>query len=141
MTAVDTPRETDGTGAGTRAWTATSGSLPNGSLLEYWENTLWVAGVTSATESLYWSGIGDPTAWPAANVTKFQPDGGLPITALRAVGGYLLVFKERGIWRVYDSESSQNVKFTENVGTLSPRSVVASPNGVFFLDPKLGVHL
>lgn len=141
MNGTDAPKETDGTLAGTGAWTATSGTLPNGTLLEYWENTLWIAGVSAAPYDLHWSGLGDPTSWPAANVTEFEPNGGLPITALRAQGPYLLVFKERGIWRVYDSETSANLRYAENVGTVSPRTVVASPYGCFFLDPQRGVHL
>jgi hypothetical protein len=141
MNGADTPRETDGTVGGTGTWTATSGALPNGTLMAYHENTLWVAGVPATTYSLFWSAVGDPTAWPAANVTKFNPDDGLPLTALASQGPYLLVFKERGIWRVYDSQTSANVKFADNAGTLSPRSVVPTEMGCFFLDPSRGVML
>ncbi len=141
MNGTDTPRETDGTLAGTGNWTAVTGTLPNGTLLEYHDNELWIAGVASAPYSLYWSNLGDPTDWPADNVTKFNPDGGLPLTALRSVGPYLLVFKERGIWSVYNAETSANRKFADGAGTLSPRSVVATPLGCFFLDPQQGVML
>lgn len=141
MNGTDTPRETDGTGAGTGNWTATAGSLPNGTLLEYHENTLWVAGVEATPYTLFWSGLGDPTDWSADRETEFNPDGGLPITALRSAGSYLLVFRERGIWRVYNEETSANLKFADNVGTLSPKSVVATPEGCFFLDAQFGVHI
>ncbi len=139
MNGTDTPRETDGTLGGTGNWTAVSGTLKNGTLLEYHENTLWVSGVAAEPYSLFWSSVGDPTAWPAANVTKFNPDGGLPITALCSIGPYLLVFKERGIWSVYNAETSANRKFADGAGTLSPRSVVSTPEGCFFLDPERGV--
>ncbi|MCW3048023.1 MAG: hypothetical protein JWO74_2307 [Solirubrobacterales bacterium] len=141
MNGTDTPRRTDGTLAGTGTWTAVSGTLPNGTLMAYHDNTLWVAGVAATPYSIFWSSLGDPTGWPAANVTKFNPDDGLPITALRSTGSYLLVFKERGIWSVYNSETSANRKFTDNIGTISPRSVVATPEGTFFLDPQFGVHI
>lgn len=141
MNGVDTPRETDGTLAGTSTWVATTGIVPNGTIMDYWENTLWVAGVAATPESIFWCETGDPLTWPVANTTKFSPGDGLPITGLRAQGSYLLVFKERGIWRVYDSTTSANTKVAEGVGTLSPDSVVSSPSGTFFLDPKLGVHL
>jgi hypothetical protein len=141
MNGTDTPRETDGTGAGTGSWTAVTGSLPNGTLLEYWQNTLWVAGKSSDPYKLFWSGIGDPTDWSTDRETKFNPDDGLPLTALRGINSYLLVFKERGIWAVYNEETSANRKFADNVGTLSPGSVVATPTGCFFLDPQQGVFI
>ena len=141
MNGTDTPRETDGTGAGTGNWTATTGTVPNGTIMEYHANTLWVAGVAATPYSLFWNLVGDPLNWPAANVTKFNPDDGQAITALRSIDSYLLVFKERGIWRVYNEETSANAKFADNVGTRSPRSVVASPVGCFFLDSQRGVHV
>jgi hypothetical protein len=136
---TDTPRETDGTLAGTGTWVATTGTVPNGTLMEYHANTLWVAGVAATPYSLFWNLVGDPLNWPTANVTKFNPEDGLPLTALRSQGSYLLVFKERGIWAVFNEETSANRKFADKAGTLSPGSVVSTPLGCFFLDPTQGV--
>lgn len=139
MNGVDTPHETDGTLAGTGNWTAvTSGTLPNGSLLAYHENEVFVSGVTAYPQRIYWSYPGDPCKWPAENVLDLDK-GGAPVTALCSSGPDMLVFKERELWAIYDSETGANRKVADGVGTISPRSVVATEQGTFFLDPQQGV--
>jgi hypothetical protein len=142
MNGIDTPRETDGTVAGTGTWTATAGSVPNGTLLDYHANRTIVAGVSAFPQRVYASAPAEPRNWDTAGnswAVDFAPDDGSPITAVRDFGPYLLVFKERGIWAVYDSETGANRKFADGAGTISPRSVVATDNGCYFLDPEQGV--
>lgn len=141
MNGTNTPRWTTGAGSGatqTNTWVATSGTVPNGTLMAYWENSVFVSGVAANPERLYWSYPGDPLNWPAASVVGFEPNDGSPITAIANLGPNLLVFKERGIWAVYDSETGANRKISDGVGTLSPRSVVSTEQGCFFFDPKQG---
>lgn len=147
---IDTARETDGTGGGTGNWTASSGTFPGasgkgGSLLEYHDNSFWISGVVTSgsfyDDAVYWSYPGDARNWPAENVVRFAPDDGSPITAIVSSGPYLVVFKERGIWVIYDSSSGANRKVVDDAGTISPRSVVAGRDGVYFLDPQHGVML
>lgn len=147
---IDTARETDGTGAGTGTWDADTGTFPGasgkgGSLLEYHDNSFWISGVPTAStfydDAVYWSYPGDARNWPAENVVRFAPDDGSPITAIVSSGPYLVVFKERGIWVIYDSTSGANRKVVDDAGTISARSVVAGKEGVYFLDPQHGVML
>lgn len=140
MNGTDTPRYVT-TVPAAATWTAATGTLPNGKFMVYAGNRLWVAGVSGNEYSLYWSEIGDPRNWPVANVTKFDPDDGEPITGLGVFGPYVLVFKERDIWRVYDLDTSANVKIADNVGTQSPRSIVSTEDGCYFLDPQRGVMI
>jgi len=113
--------------------------VPNGSLLTTWENSMFVSGVSAYPYRLYWSYPGEPLNWPAASVVDLGADSADPITALASLGPNLLVFKERGIWAVYDSETGANRKIADNVGTLSPRSVIPTERGCYFFDPQQGL--
>lgn len=139
MNGTDAPIETDGTLAGTGAWTATTGTLPNGTQLAYHDNEVFVSGVAAFPYRLYWSYPGQPTNWPAANVEDFDPEDGQPLVTHVSHGSSLLVFKRRGIWKVYDSETGANTKVAASVGAVSARSVVSTEVGCFFLDAELGV--
>lgn len=139
MNGSDTPREIDSAGTAIGNWTATTGTVPNGKYMVYLNNRLWVAGVSSASYTLYYSDIGDPRDWPVANVVQFNPDSDYPITGLGTAGPYLLVFTERQIHVVYDLDTGANRKLSDNTGTLSPRSIVSTDEGCFFLDPQRGV--
>lgn len=144
MNGVDTPRETDGTLAGTGTWTATAGSVPNGTMMAYHENRVMVVGVAATPYRLYASTPGDPRDWDtSANswVVDFAPDDGSPITGIASLGPYLLVFKERGIWVVYDAETGANRKIVDDAGTTSHRSIATTERGCYFLDPASGVSV
>lgn len=134
MNGTDSPRWV-GLGFGTGTWTASSGSVPNGFSMVYAGNRVWV----TDGQSVYFSEIGDPRTWPAENVTRFEPGDGQPITALGVVGPYVLVFKERAIYAIYDLDTSANRKITDQAGTLSPKSVVSTERGTLFLDAERGV--
>lgn len=144
LNGTDTPRETDGTLAGTGSWTATAGSVPNGTAIAYHSNRVLVVGTTAFPYRLYASAPGDPRDWDTAGnawVTDFAPDDGSPLIAVASLGSYALVFKERGLWVVYDAETGANRKIADNVGTLAQRSVVSTEVGCFFLDAERGVML
>lgn len=100
---------------------------------------MFVSGVSAYPYRLYWSYPGEPLNWPAASVVDLGADSADPITALASLGPNLLVFKERGIWAVYDSETGANRKIADNVGTLSPRSVIPTEKGCYFFDPQQGL--
>lgn len=155
MNGVDTPKTYSGTG-NIADWTATSGTLPNGKYCVTWNNRIWVAGMSSygtvsdASSALVWSEIGDAKAWPAANVTLFDPLDGDPITGLGVAGPYLLVFKRSKVWRVYDADTSANVKISSGIGCVAHRTIcenappitegARSGRATFFLSAQ-GVYL
>src|SRR6266446_3895513 len=97
------------TGAGNVvAWTAASGTLPVGKYCIYWKNKVWVAGIAANPSRLFWSDVGDPRAWPAANVVDLDPNDGDIITGLGTFGPYLLVFKRNKVFRIYDLNTGAN---------------------------------
>lgn len=147
---VDTPQQW--TGSGNLAdWTAVSGTLPNGKYLKTMNNRVWVAGMSAYTPSggsavgdagstLVFSEIGDARTWPASNVVQFDPNDGDFITGLASVGPYLLVFKRRKVFVVYDLDTGANRRLTDNTGCVAPRSIVETPGGTFFLSLDRGVY-
>jgi hypothetical protein len=123
-------------------WTATSGTIPSGRMMCAHQNRLYVADVSSIPDSrtaVVFSDIGNYRAWPVENIVKFDPFRQDRITALCSLGQYLMVFKRDGIWRVYDADTGANNKITSDTGTVFRDSVVATDQGVFFLDPDRGV--
>jgi hypothetical protein len=141
---VDTPQQW--TGSGNLAdWTAAAGTLPNGRYMKTINNRTWVAGMTSYTtvsdpgSALVFSEIGDPRTWPAQNIVLFDPNDGDKITGLGTVGPYLLVFKRRKVFVVYDLDTGANRRISDNTGCCAPRSIVETPGGTYFLSLDRGV--
>jgi hypothetical protein len=144
MNGTDTPLQW--TGAGNVAtWTAAAGTLPNGKYIIAHGNRMWVANVPAAGTSdpgstLYWSDLGDPRTWTAANVNMLDPNDGDEITGLGKVGSYLLVFKRRKTFLIYDSDIGANRRISDSVGCCSNRSITETPSGTFFLTLDRGVY-
>ena len=141
MNGTDTPKCWTGATNSTALadWTANaSNNLPNGKYVLAANNRIFVAGMSTYTPSgagsavsdagsaLVFSAIGDPRTWPAENVVLFDPNDGDAITGLGTVGPYLLVFKRRKIWVVYDLDTGANRRLATNLGTLSHRSIAES---------------
>lgn len=138
---VDTPRLVTNT-AGTIAvatWPQNAGTRPNGRYMVYAGNRAFVAGDDADRYRVYASNVGDPTRWDQGYSVQFDPDDGEIITGLGTVGPYVLVFKERKVFVIYDLDTGANRKVTDQAGTLSPDSVVPSEKGTFFLDAERGV--
>lgn len=133
MNGTDTPQQWDGSAGSSSAWTASSGTLPNGKYVVYAGNRVWVAGVASDPSGLYWSDIGDPRVWPAENINRFDPNDGDVITGLAVYGPYVVVFKERKSFVVTDLDTGAERKLSETIGTVGHRSVVDTPRGLLFL--------
>lgn len=130
-------------GAGNVAvWTTAAGpALPNGKYCIYFKNRVWVAGTAGNPSRLFWSDIGDPRSFPAANVVDLDPNDGDVITGLGTYGPYLLVFKRDKLFRIYDLNTGANTVISESIGTVSHRSIAESPLGTFFLTNEKGVYL
>jgi hypothetical protein len=141
MNGVDTPQHW--TGAGEFAnWAADSGTLSVGKYLLYHMNRLWYAEAALPSRVRYSGLTGtspDTGAWDADNYVDFEPSDGQEITALAVYGEYILVFKSRKIYVIYDPVTGANRKLSDSVGTIAPRSVVETPEGLFFLDEEQGV--
>jgi hypothetical protein len=135
----DTPQFYDGTQFDD--WVALSGTVPNGTQITYLNNQVFVAGVLAVDKrsTLYASQLDSPFDWnPATAGTSayelpLNPHDHDKITALCPLGEYLLVFKQASIYVVTDTITGANRRLDAPVGTVAPRSVVETPNGVMFL--------
>jgi hypothetical protein len=100
-----------------------------------------VRAVADPGSTLVFSDIGNPRAWPAANVVQFDPNDGDSITGLGTIGPYLLVFKRRKTWVVTDLDTGANRRLSGDTGCAAGRSIVETPLGTFFLTQDKGVYL
>lgn len=137
------------TGAGSAAaWTAASGTLPaTAKYLVYHDNRVFAAGMSSygaladPGSAVVFSDLGDPRAWPAANVVQFEPGDGEPITGIGTVGPYVLVFKPSKAWVIYDTDTGANRQVSEEIGCISHRSIAETDDGTFFLSRDQGPYV
>jgi hypothetical protein len=140
-------RYTNGTLAGTGAWTAATGTLPIGKYLLYHGNRVFVAGmsaygaVVDPGSTLVFSNLANPRDWPVANVVQFDPNDGEAITGICTLGPYVVVFKPSKTWLVYDLNAGANRRIGIGFGTVAARSAVETPLGVFMLSKDQGVML
>ena len=102
------------------------------------ESRVVTAGNLENKSTAYWSevqiGIGTkPRTWMLENQQLFDPDDGDEITGLGRVGSNILVFKKHKVFVVYDINTGANRRLTSNIGCVSHRSIVETPNGTYFL--------
>lgn len=122
---------------------------PNISRVAVHNQRLFACGDPANTETLYYSGLSNGDTLGAVG-----SDGGSviirtfasePLTGLMSVGQSLLIFHERGIsrftgWSQDDFTVSSGTRgVTQDVGTISPRSLVPVENGGFFASDR-GVY-
>ena len=101
------------------------------------ESRIVIAGVSDPS-TIYWSevevGVGTkPRTWTIENQQLFDPDDGDVVTGLGRVGSNMLVFKKHKVFVVYDLNTGATRRLTSNIGCVSHRSIVETPNGTFFL--------
>lgn len=83
----------------------------------------------------------DPTLWPKENVIRFDPEDGYEITGIAKCGLYVLVFKPYKTWVIHSAAPIANRKLSSNIGCVSHRSIVETPQGCYFLTADQGVYL
>lgn len=91
---VDTVWKWDGT-----TFTDCAG-IPKGNILEIYESRLYVAGVIAEPRTVYFSNAGFANFGTFTGTDIFQPLGVDKITGLKNYYGFLIVFKEKSIWKV-----------------------------------------
>lgn len=140
MNGVDTPQRWDGEAASTSNWVATTGTVPaKGKYLTFFSSRLWCA----EGSRLWYSGITgsspDPLNWDANNYVDLEPNDGQEITGIGISGPYLIVFKSRKTYKITDPITGANVKVSDALGSVSHRSIVPTPSGLFFLSEDQGI--
>jgi len=126
------------------AWVASGGALdinnmPIGKFATILNSRVLVAGVSSATDTVYESSLeaSNAISWSSGNrnFKVFPNDGSGDITSLSGNGRLVLIFKERAMYR-YDNNEVQRVA---NIGTTSHESVIVDDNGItYFFGTGIG---
>lgn len=124
---------TDGTAFITSGGNLDIGDCPAGSLCIEWHDRIYVAGVATKLDRLYYSGIPDSDGviiWGTDYIDIEISEGQGNITALAKVPGYLLIFKERALKRWNGSSTFPDD--LNRLGTPSQEAVVQGDQTVFF---------
>lgn len=143
LTYLDTVMVLDGTlkygSADGDTWVTTGGNLdlgdcPAGKFAIEWHTRVFVAGVSAAKDTLYYSSVptGSAISWTSGNgsllIEPYEGQG--VITGLGKVPGYLLIFKERALKRWNGSSTFPDDLST--LGTPSHESIVNGKRTAFF---------
>lgn len=124
--------------------------VPNGKFMVLAGNRIWMAGMSDDTSAVRFTDFStlteggkqtDPTAWLKENVIRFDKSDDSPITGLGVVGPYVVVFKKRKVWIIYDLNEGSNRRISDNIGCVAHRSIVETPQGTFFLTADQGVYM
>lgn len=126
------------------------GDAPKGKYLTVWRNRLWVSGVAAAPNRIFWSGIGDPTAWNPLNFVDILGPRGDAVTSIHASPNIgtdasgadgVLVFKSRSTHRIIDDTDNSagaitggsNVMVDRGTGAVSHRTVTTINGRIYCL--------
>lgn len=127
-------------------WVTTGGNLdigncPAGTIVKEWKDKIYVAGVSSNRDRLYYSSVptGGAISWTSGNgYIDIEPDdSGGGIVGLAKVPGYLLIFKKRSLKR-WDSSSTYPDDLI-NLGAYSQEGIVETKQACYFFN-KRGVY-
>lgn len=104
--------------------------------------TRWAGGTGASFSNVYWSNVGDPQTWSAANFLSYRTSDGDFVTALGSVNQDLLIFKNNHIGRLSTQTSVVAGAVTlgplytliDGIGCPSPGCVDTLPDGrvIFF---------
>lgn len=128
-------------------------AAPRGNILLVLNTRMFVAGVASTTQALYYSQIADASdfTFSAPRVATDggiinMPEGGGGITALAVDEKVMYVFKRNIIKSVTFTQDGEDLPVIEpikpydgrsqTVGAINQRSVFAGGNGIFFITPN-----
>lgn len=141
LNGADTPKRWAGTGS-IEDWVASEGkgTVPKeAKYLTAFSSRLWCA----KGSRVYYSGITgsspDPLNWESENYVDLEPNDGQTITGIGIVGSYLVVFKARKTFIIYDPVTAANRSISHEIGSVSHRSIVQTPLGLFFLSEDQGI--
>lgn len=135
------------TGAGlAAAWTFTTAPSGTGYVALIAGNRVWNFArapswqpPTVSDSRVWWSELGDPRTFPAANTLQLDPGTSTSqIVGGGTFGSYVFVFKRAKAWIIYDLDTGANRPLGEDVGALNAETIVNTPVGLVFIDPSRG---
>jgi hypothetical protein len=139
MNGADIPQRWNGSAASTSDWVATTGTVPKGKFLTYFSSRLWCLEGSRLRFSGLTGSTPDPMSWPAENYVDLDPNDGQEGTGIGIVGSYLVVFKARKTYVIYDPITGANRQVSNQIGSVAHRSIVQTPAGLFFLSEDQGI--
>lgn len=117
--------------------------VPKGKFGFWYHNYLFVGGVSANPNRLYWSNLGDPTTFSAADYVDINANDGDMLTALGGLNDELVIFKSYSIWGITGwsgttfaatTQTGQNtVSKAVGIGTPSHQSVVNTGRDIYYL--------
>lgn len=118
---------------------STIAAIPLGTAIEWWKNRLWVFGVTSVPDRLYFSGANDPETFGGSdfiNVNLGDNSPGVGLKGTSGSSGRLYAGKARSVWYVTGASSSDFAinPLTYEHGVASHESMVQVKNDVWCVD-------
>lgn len=123
--------------------------IPLGKFGAWFHNYLFVAGVTASPNRLYWSDLGAPITFTAANFIDINANDGDSITGLASFNDELFIFKNNTIWSITGWSGStfsattiagQNTNSKiYGYGTPSHQSIIATGKNLYYLSFVGGV--
>lgn len=130
---TDTAIKYDGTSITTIA------AIPLGTALEWWKNRLWVIGVSSVPDRLYYSDANDPETYGGSsflNVNLGDNSRGVGLKGTGGAAGRLYVGKQRSVWYITGASTTDfalNILTYEH-GVASHESMLQVKNDVWAID-------
>lgn len=122
-------------------WIATTGTVQPGIDIAYTQARFFIGGGANPADvnKLAWCASGDSQNWPAANSVTFDSGDGDVITGVCALGPYVVVFKGRKTYLVYDLATGANRLVSSTVGCDSAGSYVVKDDTVYFYCRAIGM--
>lgn len=118
-------------------------TLPLGYYPKWFHNYLFVAATDTYPNRLFWSDLGTPTTFTAANYVDVNPGDSDKCTGLGVLQDELFFFKQNTIWSITGwsgASFSATTIATQNTnarllgyGCVAPESIVSTGNDIYFL--------
>jgi hypothetical protein len=123
-----------------RSWDGTTlvefASAPKGKFLRLYKDTMWVSGITGTPDRVYSSAPGDPENFPVANWVDINKGDGDEVSGLASDGQFLVPFKTRRTFAIYDPVTFANRVVDIEKGCESHFSIISFEGQIFFLSRR-----
>lgn len=105
------------------------------SILELYNNQLFMAGFSSISSTVYWSEIAAPDEIAPENFAEFRTEDGDKITGMKTYQGSLIVTKQRSIHRLTGTDPTDFTlsQISDQYGCLSNKALVTWENYLWVL--------
>ena len=117
--------------------------VPKGSFGVYFHNYLFVSGVSGLPDRVYFSNLGTPTTFTAADYVDINANDGDAVTGFGILNDELIIFKKYSIWSISGFSGAtfgattiagQNTQLKAGgIGTPSHRSIIAIGRDLYYL--------